>query len=314
MAPADITGSVPATPVSLGAAAVWHVPELEGNPMPLGWALPAVTDDDLAAVAQWLDDPGLRATVQASVLNLSWHTYVIRVGDSTALVDTGLGNGKRREAPIAFADGLDTGYLSRLAALGITPGDVNVVICTHLHFDHVGWNTCWDGDQWIPTFPRARYLFPQQDFDYFAAGGDPVSGAAFADSVLPVMRSGQAHLIGDGHVAIDDGSTKVWLASAAGHTPGSLLVRLDGAGQRAVFCGDVIHHPIQLVRPELSLAVEEHPEVAAKVRRDLLEAIADTGTLLCPAHFRGTPAGYVERHGSGFRWQPVSADTEGREE
>lgn len=96
MAPADITGSVPATPVSLGAAAVWHVPELEGNPMPLGWALPAVTDDDLAAVAQWLDDPGLRATVQASVLNLSWHTYVIRVGDSTALVDTGLGNGKRR--------------------------------------------------------------------------------------------------------------------------------------------------------------------------------------------------------------------------
>jgi len=295
-------------PLTLGVAEIAKVLEFDRNPIPLGMALPAVTDADLNAARDWLDDPGIGQTVGDSVLDLSFHSYVLRIGDWTAVIDTGLGNGKRRGAPIAFADGLDTPYLARLAALGITPDAVDAVLCTHLHFDHVGWNTSLTDGRWLPTFPRARYVFSRRDFEYFAAGGDPVSSAAFDDSVLPVIQAGQADLVADCHVVLDDGRTRVWLESAAGHTPGNMVIRLDSEGQGAIFSGDVIHHPLQLVRPELSLAVEERPEAAAKVRSDLLANVASTGTgpgtLLCTAHFRGASAGHVSRSAGGYRWHP----------
>lgn len=295
-------------PLPLGAASIERVLEFDRNPVPLAMALPAVTDADLDAARDWLDDPGIGKTVGESVLDLSFHSYVLRIGDWTAVIDTGLGNGKRRAAPIAFAGELNTPYLARLAALGIAPDAVDAVLCTHLHFDHVGWNTSLTGGRWLPTFPRARYVFSRRDFEYFAAGGDPVSSAAFDDSVLPVAQAGQADLVADGHVVFDDGRTRVWLESAAGHTPGNMVIRLGSGGQAAIFSGDVIHHPLQLVRPELSLAVEERPEAAAKVRSDLLAAVASTdagtGTVLCTAHFRGASAGRVTRFAGGYRWHP----------
>lgn len=293
-------------PLTLGAARITRVQEIAGNnPVPLSLALPGVTDADLDAAQDWLHDPGIGTTVAGSILDLSIHSYLLKVGTWTAVIDTGLGNGKRRAASIDFAAGLNTPYLARLAALGITPDAVDAVLCTHLHFDHVGWNTSWDGGRWRPTFPRARYVFPLADFEYFKTAGDPVHGPAFEDSVLPVVEADQADLVDGGHVAFDDGRTTVRLEPASGHTPGNVMIRLDSDGQAAVFSGDVIHHPLQLVRPDLSLAVEDRPAAAAKVRSDFLTEVTDSGTVLCLAHYLGPSAGHVRRRGNGYRWLPL---------
>lgn len=218
----------------------------------------------------------------------SIHSWLIRTGRHTILLDCCGGNHKNRPFSPRFHR-LDTPFIDRLAAAGARPDDIDIVLCTHLHADHVGWNTVRKDGAWVPTFPRARYLFSRIESRYWDAAqnaamrGDP-RREAYDDSVLPVVARGQAELI-DGIHALEDGIT---IEPAPGHTPGHVMLRIVRNGARGVFCGDAIHHPLQVYAPHWNHAADERPEEAALTRRRLLEHCAEQQAWLFPTHF-GAP-------------------------
>ncbi|WP_442818980.1 MBL fold metallo-hydrolase [Streptomyces sp. NBC_01235] len=232
-------------------------------------------------------DPGSDRVVSAL------QTWVVRSAGRTVLVDTGVGNGRERPGFPHFHR--RQGDLpGRLARAGVRPEDVDVVVNTHIHADHVGWNTRDAEGEWVPTFPRARYLLPAADDTYFGPTGGYGGGEreddrlVYEDSVAPVHRAGQA-VLWDGEYRVDEHLT---LESAPGHTPGSAVLRVASRGERAVFVGDLLHNPVQVLRPECSSCFCLDPGRAAASRVRVLGRAADEGELVIPAHFAGS--GVVE--------------------
>ena len=228
-------------------------------------------------------------------------TWVLRSEGRTILVDTGVGNHKDRPyAPVWSR--LDTGFLDNLAAAGVQPGDVDLVINTHLHIDHVGWNTRLDGRTWVPTFPNATYLMTQRDFDFWNPANDhkPLLGRGnqnvFEDSVAPVHEAGLTHLWDDTYRI--DGNLRLDLAP--GHTPGSSVLTLESGGERALFVGDLVHTALQIVEPETNSCFCEDPAESRATRHKLLGRAADDNALVFPAHLGGQGAVEVVRDGSKF--------------
>ena len=219
----------------------------------------------------------------------SVHSWLIRTDRHTILLDCCGGNHKERPGLARFHR-RDTPYLARLREAGAAPEDIDIVLCTHLHADHVGWNTMLRDGRWIPTFPNAKYLFSRSEDEYGdprrnpAADADPQRGCAYRDSVLPVIEAGQAVLL-DGTHAIDDA---MFVEPAPGHTPGHVILKLQDRGERALFCGDALHHPLQVYAPHWNSRFCELPEQALVTRRRLLEHCAEQGALLFPVHF-GAP-------------------------
>ncbi|MFF7637277.1 MBL fold metallo-hydrolase [Kitasatospora sp. NPDC008050] len=237
-------------------------------------------------------------------------TWVLRSEGRTILVDTGVGNGRHRPSAPHF-ENWDTDFLDRLALAGVRPEEVDVVVNTHLHTDHVGWNTVEQDGRWVPAFPNARYLFPAADFAHLdparqherpAPHGERErlrranEAQLFADSIAPVYEAGLAELWTDGY-RIDGNLT---LEPAPGHTPGSSVLRLASGGDRAVFVGDLVHSPVQILAPEHSSGFCLEPEQSAVTRRQVLSRAADQRELVIPAHFGGSGICEVQREGSGF--------------
>lgn len=224
-------------------------------------------------------------------------TWVIDVDGLRVLVDTGVGNG--RERPIPVLNNLDTGFLDALVAAGVSPDSVDVVLNTHLHTDHVGWNTTAAGGGWAPTFPNARYLMPEADFRYFGPGGAGCDAAAqivFDDSVAPVYEAGQVELFSDEYPL----SESVWLRSAAGHTPGSSVLWLD-AGRPAVFVGDLTHCPIQIPRPWDPCAFDVDAAAAMATRKRVFTEAARRRAAVIPAHYPGRGGATLVARGDAFQ-------------
>lgn len=234
---------------------------------------------------------------ERGALVFSMHSWVVKTGRHTVLIDTCIGNDKER-MPRAHWHHLQTPFLERLRAAGTAPEEVDYVMCTHLHADHVGWNTMLKDGRWVPTFPRARYLFARIEYEHWLKNPDPnpIRRTAFFDSVLPVVEAGRADMIEDGHEV--DGALTVDLAP--GHTPGNVHIRLASKGSEAVFAGDSIHHPMQVYRTEWSTVACTDPAAAAVSRRRLLERCAERGSLLLPAHFPDPHAAHVRRRADGF--------------
>ena len=178
-------------------------------------------------------------------------------------------------------------------------------MCTHLHWDHVGWNTRLEDGRWVPTFPNARYVIARREYEHMDAlhrrGDTGMHGLAFADSVLPVMRAERALLVDDDY-ALEDG---VWLEPCPGHTPGNVVINVRSRGERGVFPGDVLHSPLQVARPGWSSRACDDPTLAAISRRRFVERHADTGNLVMPAHFLAPSAGRIERRGKAFAFAPL---------
>ena len=236
-------------------------------------------------------------------LVFSMHSWVVKTGRHTVIIDTCIGNDKDR-MPRAHWHRMRSPFLERLRASGTAPEDVDYVMCTHLHPDHVGWNTVLADGRWVPTFPKARYLFARIEYEHWLAHPDqnPIRRNAFNDSVLPVVEAGRAQMIEDGHEV--DGTFSVVLAP--GHTPGTAYIRLASRGSEAIFAGDAIHHPMQVYRVDWSTVACVDPVAAAASRRRLLETCCERGTLLLPAHFAAPHGGHV-RDGHGtfeLRWLP----------
>ncbi|GAB2602452.1 MBL fold metallo-hydrolase [Streptomyces capparidis] len=302
--------------IALGDVEITRVVEWRGDIAPAQDIVPASTPELWRENASWLDpdfwdgDSGAyRAYMQ---------TWVVRSEGRTILVDTGAGNDKERPY-LPVLSRLDTPFLDSLAAAGVRPEDVDLVVNTHVHADHVGWNTVLADRAWVPTFPNATYLINRTDFDFWnpvngtdrraVAGGVPAhlgNQNMFEDSVLPVHRAGQALLWEDSHV-ID---RNLRLDVAAGHTPGSAVLTLRSGGDTAVFVGDVMHSPVQILDPGLHTCFDEDPARASATRRRILDWAADHRALVIPAHFPGHGAAEVDREGSGFairQWAPFSA-------
>jgi glyoxylase-like metal-dependent hydrolase (beta-lactamase superfamily II) len=237
----------------------------------------------------------------------SVHSWLIRTPRHTILLDCCAGNHKERPGFARFHQ-LDTPYLARLRAAGVEPEEIDIVLCTHLHSDHVGWNTMLRDGRWVPTFPNARYLFSRTENDYGdprrnpAAEADPQRNNAYRDSVLPVIETGQAVLL-DGAHAIDD---TMLVEPASGHTVGHVVLKLVDQGERALFSGDAIHHPLQVYVPSWNSCFCEIPDEARATRHRLLGDCAEHGALLFPIHFGAPHVAAIAHEGDAFELRFVA--------
>ena len=237
-------------------------------------------------------------------------SWLIEVAGLRFLYDTGAGNDKNRPAIPIFGN-LSSDFLGHLRQAGATPEDIDVVICSHLHIDHVEWNTVRRDGAWVPTFPNACYLLPAIDRDfwypadatrYAGARGADVNRDVFEDSVQPILDAGLADLVSD-RFEVAPGIT---LHAAPGHTPGHLFLRVESRGEVAFFVGDIMHHPMQVHRPDWNSVYCEDPDEAARTRRRVLDLAADQHARVVPAHFGGMHSVFVKRSGDGFL--PVYGD------
>lgn len=233
-------------------------------------------------------------------LQTSVHSWLIRTGELNILIDTCGGNHKHRPWSPRYHM-LDTPYLSRLAEAGIAPEQIDLVMCTHLHADHVGWNTRLEDGRWVPTFPKAKYLISRKEAVHWnpaqnpAMANDPRAGL-YADSVLPIVDGGQAVLIDDGYQVCRDAVVE----AMPGHTPGHMSLVLGAPRQRGILCGDCIHHPLQVYLPHLNHNADEAPGQAATTRLRLLERCAREGATLFPVHFGAPHVVRIRGEGRGF--------------
>ena len=187
-----------------------------------------------------------------------------------------------------------------LAALGIAPEDIDFVMCTHLHSDHVGWNTKLENGRWVPTFPNARYVFSEKELAAWRdVGHEKFSRTPYEDSVLPIVEAGRAELVKNDY-ALDD---EVWLEPTPGHTPDHVAVALASRGETAIMCGDLMHSPVQCLHPEWVPWPDWDVELAKRTRREFLDRYCETDTLVCTAHFPLPSAGRIVRDGDAFRFQ-----------
>ncbi|MFB9127182.1 MBL fold metallo-hydrolase [Paraburkholderia dipogonis] len=234
---------------------------------------------------------------------LSVHTWVVQMDGLTVLIDTGIGNFKERPFSKLFHQ-LDNPYLERLADAGILPTQVDEVLLTHLHADHVGWNTQWLDGRWQPTFPNATYVFPQAEQDFFATPAGDSRRMVFEDSVVPVIESGQAATI-----PAEGGTWREGIVfhPTPGHSAGHMSISIRSRGEEALFTGDVMHNPIQVYRPEWNSTFCFDAAPARDSRQWALNYAADRNAILFSAHFPQTSAGRVTRAADGFEWAYLDA-------
>lgn len=296
----DAPASVQAPAWSVGHHTVRRIDETALPAATGPWLLPGATADVVDRTA-WLrpdfaDEEG--------VLRLASHSFAVEADGLRVLVDTGIGNGKQRANP-AWHD-LDSDYEARLTAAGFAPEAVDLVILTHLHTDHVGWNTRSAGGSWVPTFPNARYVTSRTEWNYWAGVEmDEARRQMFRDSVHPVRDAGLFDLVDVADVGADI-APGLRLLPVPGHTPGQVAVELSSEGETALITGDSIHHPVQMGHPELGSCVDIAPELAARTRHRILDSLAGTSTLLFGSHFPPPTAGHVRHEGGAYRLAPAA--------
>jgi glyoxylase-like metal-dependent hydrolase (beta-lactamase superfamily II) len=236
----------------------------------------------------------------SNFLKLSIHSWLLRIGGKTILIDTCVGNQKSRKHRPKW-DMMNTPYLERLKAAGVTPDQIDMVMCTHLHVDHVGWNTQLENGRWVPTFKNAKYIWSQEDFDFYSAldkdpEKGPANGGSFRDSVLPVVEAGMAQMV-KGAGQLDE---NLKITPAPGHTPGTIRIEYESRGEKALFCGDILHHALQVYHPEWNSFACLDQDNARKSRRAAIEHCAGSGALLMPCHFGAPFTCHIDHKGGGF--------------
>ena len=230
-------------------------------------------------------------------LKMSIHALVIETsGRRRILVDTCLGNDKPRQRPDwSMRQGT---FLDDLAAAGIARESIDTVVCTHLHVDHVGWNTMLANGRWVPTFPNARYLLGRTEFDYWRTQHeDTEQSIVFADSVQPVFDAGLVDLVEVDHRLCGE----VSLTPTLGHTPGHVSVGISSCGEGALITGDFIHHPCQLAHPDWASAADYDKAHSTRTRREVFDKLAGQPVLVIGTHFSGPTAGRIVRDGDSYR-------------
>ncbi|MGA9866199.1 MAG: MBL fold metallo-hydrolase [Acetobacteraceae bacterium] len=277
-----------------GDMTVHRIVEMECGFTPALEFLPDLKPEVLAENRSWMHPAALDADDN---LVLCFQSYIVRTGRHTILVDSCVGNDKDRSARPLWHRKKDNVFMQGLADVGLGVNDIDFVMCTHLHVDHVGWNTRLDHGRWVPTFPKARYLFSKTELDYWLAENAKTELPPIADSVIPIVEAKQCDLIASDH-QLDD---LVSLIPTPGHTIDHYAVQLGRGGKDAVITGDLIHSPLQARYPDLSMRVDYDPAQGIATRRKFLETYCDTPTQCCFAHFPSPSRGHIKRWGDGFK-------------
>ena len=228
-------------------------------------------------------------------LKLSIHSLVVETPTRRIVVDTGLGNDKQGRS-IPTWNNRQGPFLDDLTAAGFPPDSIDTVLCTHLHVDHVGWNTRLVGGRWVPTFGNARYVFGQTEYAYWRDHSTaPDKAAIFHDSVAPIVEAGTADLVAS-DAAI---SEEITLIPTPGHSPGHVSLHIRSAGEEGLLTGDVAHHPCQMAHLDWSSTADSDPSKSATTRRELFSRFADRPVLVIGGHF---DAGHIKREGDAFKF------------
>jgi glyoxylase-like metal-dependent hydrolase (beta-lactamase superfamily II) len=231
-----------------------------------------------------------------SVLNMSVHALLVEARGLRLVVDTCVGNDRARE--ITGGEAMHTPFLEHMASAGWTRESVDAVVCTHLHVDHVGWNTTLEGDKWVPTFPKARYLIGRHEYEWMLTVDDDEQRAMLGDSIKPILDAGLMELVEMDQVI----SPEIRLVPSDGHTPGHVSVLIESDGQRAVITGDICHHPSQMVHFDWQFG-DFDKEAGVATRKRLFAEWADQPILVIGTHFAAPTAGHVHRDGGVFRFK-----------
>ena len=232
-------------------------------------------------------------------LIMSIHALVIETPSRKMIVDTCIGNDKQRDIPTW--NNLQLPFLEDLASVGYDRHKIDTVMCTHLHVDHVGWNTMMVDGEWLPTFPNARYLMGEEEFEYWdQVSPENPNSVVMGDSVRPVFDAGLVDLVAMDHRICDE----VYLEPTTGHTPGHVSVHIESEGQQALITGDCIHHPCQIERLDWSSTADFDPEEAFVTRLSLMDKYADQDILIIGTHFATPTAGLLKSRGDGY-WLDV---------
>ena len=277
-----------------GDLTIHRVIEQETSFLPALEMLPDLTGERLAENRSWLKQA--KALDDDDTLILCFQSYIVRTPHHTILIDTCIGNDKPRPTRPKWDMKTDNTYIGGLKAAGFSVEDIDFVMCTHLHPDHVGWNTRLQNGRWVPTFPNARYVFGKTEFEHWTAQNAKAAVPQFVDSVLPVVEAKRADIV-ERDLAVGDHAR---ILPTPGHTLGHVAFAFGKGKDDAVFSGDLIHSPLQAVYPDLSLKFDVDPAQAARTRRGFLERYCDTDTLCCNAHFPSPSAGKIRRKGDGF--------------
>lgn len=263
------------------------------NVVPLAFLLAEASHENLEPIT-WLKPHFLD---DADNMPLSIHTFVIKTKETTVVVDTCIGNDKPREL-LPDWNMRQGRFLDDLAQAGVRREAVDTVLCTHLHVDHVGWNTMLVNGHWAPTFPKANYLFGCTEWAFWEREEDPFGKEAKADSILPIFEAGQVVLVESDH-HVEPG---IQLMATPGHTPGHVSVLVESQGERAVITGDLMHHPVQAARPHWQDIADVDHEQAQRTRLAFLERFGDERTLVLGSHFATPTGGRLVKDGAAWRF------------
>jgi glyoxylase-like metal-dependent hydrolase (beta-lactamase superfamily II) len=252
------------------------------------------TNEALAPYSSWLKPNFID---EDDKLILSIHAFLIRAGGLNIIVDTCSGNGKKLPLFPEWND-LNTPFLENMAKLGFPAESIDRVLCTHLHFDHVGWNTKLVGDQWVPTFPNARYLFGETEWGFWSEEEDHFDTGCKEQAILPVLDAGLADLVDSRHKINDE----ISLIPTPGHTPGHVSILITSKGEQAIITGDMFHHPCQMAKPGLLDIGDVEHDRAEQTRIDFMNTYSDGKTLILGTHFATPTSGKIIADGDGFRF------------
>ena len=278
---------------TIGDAKLTAIVEACTDGIPAGFLIPEATADAVRAT-EWLTDDQARpdGTVAMTV-----QAFLLQLPDVTVLVDPCVGNGKTRAMP--FWNQLDLPWLAQLTAAGVAPDSVDVVLHTHLHADHVGWDTHLVDGEWRPTFVNAKHVYAGEELEYWKGQKGDLGAEAYDDSVAPILDAGLAELV-ECDAELGHGLRFV---PTPGHTPGHVSLEITNVGHVLVVTGDLIHHPMQMAHPEWQEIADTDPIVSRATREAFLDAHALAGTRIAGTHFPVHPVGRVIPHDGRWRFE-----------
>jgi glyoxylase-like metal-dependent hydrolase (beta-lactamase superfamily II) len=239
------------------------------------------------------------ATATGNLL-VNFQGFAIKAGRRRIIIDTCIGANRQRE--YEFFSNLQSSFLEDLASIGIGVNDVDTVLCTHLHFDHVGWNTRYIDGRWVPTFQNARYLLGREEYEHWMmlrATGGYHDVRHLGECVDPIVSCGLAHFIESSHRL----TPEIYLEPTPGHTPGHVSVRISSAGEQAIITGDLLHNPIQIALPDLIAKFDMDKTLAARQRRRFVERYRDRAALIIGSHFCDPTAGWIVADGDRWKFE-----------
>ena len=287
----------------IGRVTVTRVVEIELNTRYRAEApfIPEATPEALKATP-WLYPDFVRP--EDGALKVSIHALLVEAPGLRLIVDTCLGNDKPRG--LIGGKPLATSFLDDLKAAGWDRTSVDMVVCTHLHVDHVGWNTMLEDGRWVPTFPNARYLMGRKEYEHWIAEEGGEAPAIMSDSVKPIFEAGLAELVEMDHRI----SPELRLTPTTGHTPGHVSLLIESEGERAMITGDIMHHPCQIAHPEWAPGFDSDKAAAVATRKRVLAEVADQPILVIGTHFAAPTAGRIRRDGEAFLMESAHAHAE----